>query len=143
MKMPAKRNPKDIPSGQPRPYPRVHRWQAKDGRKLARFMYPHEVVNIRKKDDLTEALEHYSHPAPMMNGSPTPKNEHARRYLIEWIFPALRWYCNVYSVPVPRWLKGNGWADGMSDADSKRFFGPGPLDVKEWREDREEAGVRA
>jgi hypothetical protein len=135
---------KDIPAGQPRPHPRVKlTFQKKTGRELPTFVYPHEVVNVRSKKDLEAALEHFSHPFPGLGGSSHPKNPHAMRYMVEWVFPALRWFCKVYSVAVPKWLEGKGWAEGMDVADHKRIFGNDkPLRVKDWKEDAAQAGVR-
>jgi len=135
---------KDIPDGQPRPHPRIILdKQKKTGRKLPIYVYPHEVINVRSKKSLDENLEHYSHPAPMFGGSPHPKNKYAMRYMVEWVFPALRWFCKVYNTPIPTWLKGNGWADGMSAEDYRKVFGGDhPLRVTEWKEDASRAGMR-
>lgn len=139
-----KRRSKDIPEGQPRPHPRVmHTHQKKTGRKLTRFVYPHEVCNVRSKSDLKKNLEHYSHPAPMLDGSPLAKNQFAMRYLIEWVFPALRWFCKVYGVEQPGWLEGKGWAEDLDEEEYKRIFGDKPLRLTEWKEDASLAGNRA
>jgi hypothetical protein len=132
-----------IPDGQPRPYPRIKRMpNDTTGSEHVSFVYPHQVVNVRSKQALIEALEHYSHPAPLMDSSEHMKSKDGMRYMVEWAFPALRWFCKVYGNPVPSWLKGNGFADGMNDKDYKKHFGTEPLSVKEWTEDKAVAGQR-
>lgn len=133
----------EIPPGQPHAYPRTKEIENKRGQRLPKFIYPHQIVQVRSKKDLKEAFDHYGHPFPMMEGSVAPKNKYAMRYLIEWIYPALRWYCRVYQEPVPRWLQSNGWADGMGDEDQKKFFGERPLEVREFHEDKRKGGQRA
>jgi hypothetical protein len=131
--------PKRIPEGQPRPYPRVEIVPDKTTkRELVHFIYPHEVTNIRSKEDLELALKHYSNPFPMLDGSEHLQTTDSYRYIIQWVFPALRWFCKVYNKEVPGWLMGNGWADSLDDKEVKEYFGKDPVIVREWREDKQE-----
>lgn len=140
---PRKRRAQDVPAGQPHAYPLTDKVPHRSGKELPRFQFPHQIIDVRSKRDLDRALEHYRHPFPMMEGSEHPKNVHAMRYMIERVFPALRWFCRVYNEDVPSWLEGNGWADGISTEDHKRFFGEKPLDVREFKENKSLAGERA
>jgi len=132
-----KRGADDVPEGQPRAYPRT-----KLSGKYPTFVYPHQIVRVRSKEELESALEHYSHPFPMMDGAPFPKNPAAYRRVIEWVYPALRWFCRVYGHPVPKWLEKHGHINGMSDKDFERNFGKGKLKIVEFKEDKSKAGER-
>lgn len=131
-----------FPEGQPRPRPRVVVHKADSGLRYPVFKYPQEIIQINSEAELHRAMSEYGHPMPMIEGAQFLKTVHAMRHLIEWIYPALRWYCKVYGVEIPEWLKGKGWAEGMSKEDVVRFFGPHPLKVGEWHEDPSHAGKR-
>jgi hypothetical protein len=135
-----------MPTGQPRSLPRVRMRcrPGKAGATMAEWVYPHEVLRITKKAELIELLNEYSHACPTMTGSANHfKNHASTRYLIEWTYPTLRWYCRVYKIDTPPWLKGKAWAEGMSDKDHKKFLGKRPLCIREWREDPKFAGQRS
>jgi hypothetical protein len=130
--------PKRIPADQPRPYPRVEvSVDNKKERDLVNFIYPHEVINVRSKRDLDEALSFYSNPFPMLEGSEHMQTKEGLKYMIEWTFPALRWFCKVYGKEVPGWLHGNGWADNLDEKEVIKYFGKDPINVREWREDKQ------
>lgn len=139
--MPRDRN--QVPDGQPEPYPRVRVTKHPKHGDLPEHVYPHQVVDIEAKKELEPILEEYAHPFPMMGGSNDIKSKASMRYLIEWVYPALRWFCRIYDHPIPKWLEGNGWADGMSRSDHEEYFGREPLHVEEWQERKETAGKRA
>lgn len=127
------------PSGQPKAYPRTKldvSDSAEEKRLLPKFIYPHDVINIRSEKQLQKELQEQKHPFPMLPGSPMPKNKHAMRYHMEWVRPTLRWYCKVYGVDVPEWLKGNGSMDGVSSRTQTKLVGPEPLKVVEWHENK-------
>lgn len=137
---------RDIPPpGQPYAAPRMRvHVEADTKRKLPAFVYPYDIVKVRRKEDLETALDHYGHPFPMMAAANTEKNPYAMRYTLEWVFPALRWFCKAYGHDVPSWLQGNGWAEGLSSKAFKRMFGDSkPLQVQEWRPDPKKQGKRA
>lgn len=141
-------NPKtDRVAGQPRPFPRYKQHNRKTGDEVLEqvdAVYPHEVLNIRRKADLETALEMYSHPFPMMDGSPVIHTRSGVRYLVEWLYPALRWYCRVYGVKIPSWLEeGKGWYDRLSPGDQIKAFGKIPVAPTEWVEDPRSSGARA
>lgn len=133
------------PTGQPYAAPRVrlHVDQQAGERKLPEFVYPYDVVKVKTAKDLDLAMDHYGHPFPTMADSNAVSTKHGYRHIIEWVFPALRWFCRAYKRPVPAWLQGNGWAEGLSDKDFKKYFGDSkPLEVREWREDPHHKGKR-
>ena len=137
----------DRPEGQPRPLPRYRvRHQADadgDVKRHPEAVYPHEIVNIRRKADLKGALERFSHPFPMMPGSPSIKHKSGMRYLVEWIYPALRWYCRVYGETIPQWLEaGKGWQDRLPPGGKIQVFGKKPIEPREWIEDQRANGAR-
>lgn len=136
-------NHKSPPADQPHPYPRMKMHKTNQG-ELPELIYPHEIVHIKNKKELEQALEFYCVPIPTMENHPHPKNPHALRYMLEWIFPTLRWYCQVFKVDVPSWLRGNGWADGLTPADAKKYLGDTkPLKAQEWKEDTRWRAVAA
>ena len=132
------------PEGQPYANPRITT-VISEGQKHPVFVHPHHVVTVRSKGELLAVLKHYAHPFPMMEntGHHHKTSVRALRYLIEWTYPALRWYCKVYGVAVPDWLEGNGWADGMDTEDLQKFVGEEPLNVFEFTERQAHAGKRS
>lgn len=138
------KNRKSTPAGQPKALPRVRVSKSEDGKKKAHLTYPHEIVRIRNKDHLLAELEHYSHPMPWMDGSGfAAKKKASLKYIVEWTLPALRWYCRVFNVDIPDWLKGNHWLDMLTGAEKRRRLGDIEVTVSEWKEDPRFTGVRA
>lgn len=129
------------PAGQPLPNPRVK--YLKSGKEHPVFVFPHEILRVMSKKDLEGKLRHYAHPFPMLDGSPHPKHPAAMKHMVEWVFPALRWFCHVYDEEIPPWLQGNGFADDMGSAEKKRLMGTDKLEVREWRERKGQEGDRA
>ncbi len=131
----------DIPqTGQPWALPRVRRGVTTPS--LPAFVYPYQVVRVKRRDDLALALEHYCQ-VPSMPNSLAERRPAALRHLVEWIYPALRWFCRIYDEPIPAWLQGNGWADNLSPKRFATTFGSAkPLQVAEWHEDPRHAGKR-
>jgi hypothetical protein len=135
----------DIPHpGQAYAAPRVRVHHDKtSGKPLPAFVYPYQVVKVQSRQDLELALEHYG-ALPTMENANTPKTPEALRFLIEWTYPALRWFCRSYQVAVPAWLQGNGFAGDLAPADFVALFGNSkPLRVQEWHEDKRRVGQRA
>lgn len=140
---PRRTEPAHVPGGQPEAYPRTRVIQGKGGKEYPRFVYPHQVIRIRSKADLEKELEHYSHPFPAMDGATaTPKTVHARRHLVEWIYPALRWFCKVYHHPIPKWLSSHNYIHALSNEEIEKYFGKDKLRVQEFKEKASRAGER-
>ena len=138
------KQPDHPPAGQPYASPLVKVVERPSGRSAPLLRYPHQIVKIRTKGDLVQALRHYSHPFPQMEGSsPHVKGKDGARYMVEWVFPSLRWYCKVYGTEIPVWLEGNGWASNLDEQEHYRFFGKSPLRVREFRESKVHTGTRA
>lgn len=130
----------ETPAGQPHAYPRTKLGvivKDPEKRKLPNFVYPHDVIHVSSEKQLKLELKEHSHPFPMMDGSVTPKNRHAMRHHVEWICPTLRWYCKVYGVEVPPWLKKQAWVETTSKKEHKKFFGSEPLNIVEWAENKQ------
>lgn len=91
---------------------------------------PASVLMVLGADDLRRKLGEFSD--PVKNG--VIRNSHrGRRWYVEKILPALRFYCGKYGVEQPDWLVGNNHWESMSGADKKKLFGPGDLRLREFR----------
>ena len=73
---------------------------------------PASVLMIHSAEELTERLNAYSDPIKNRVVKNTPK---ARRWYVEKILPALRFYCDRYGVDQPDWLATNGSELGVTD----------------------------
>jgi len=135
------------PEGTPNANPRIKiiKHKIQDGKivDLPAYIQPHEILNIRSKQQLEDQLKIYSHPAPKMAGSGFIKSKKAMSHLIEWVFPALRWFCKVYGVKIPDWLHGHGWAEKMSVTTCNKLFGKEALEGYDWKEDTRYSGSRS
>lgn len=91
---------------------------------------PAAVVVVLGPDDLRAKLDAFSD--PVRNGvvRNAPRD---RRWYVEKILPALRFYCGKYDLEVPDWLVGNNHWEGMSPEEQERLFGPGELRFREFR----------
>ena len=139
------RGRKETPRGMPQAVPRILRGDDGEGGKNPEFVYPHEILNVRSKDALVEALDHYAHPAPWVEGASqfNARGKDTMKFHTEWTLPTLRWYCRVYAVEIPDWLKGNHWVDMLSDKEKKKHLGlKGEHKRVEWREDKRFSGVK-
>lgn len=101
---------------------------------LADHYHPHEILHVTSKEDIEGLLDWYSNPALKMI---LPDQPEARRFYMEKIRPALRWYCGVYGVEVPEWLKGNGEHGNLSHQEHADAFGSDPLEVYEFKDAKE------
>lgn len=90
---------------------------------------PSSVLMIHNAEELEERLEAFSD--PIKNGvvKNTPKE---RRWYVEKILPALRFYCDRFEVDKPDWLATNGHWERMSDEEKQQLFGPEPLKMREF-----------
>jgi hypothetical protein len=91
---------------------------------------PASVLVIHGADELNGKLEAFRDPVKNKVVQNTTK---ARRWYVEKILPALRYYCDKYDVPQPDWLVGNNHWEGMDDEEKELLFGPGELKFREFQ----------
>lgn len=97
--------------------------------KAIRVTSPDKVLRIHNVDDLKSQLEHYAHPLIKQT---SPDSKFARRWYVEKIRPALRYYCLKYSVKVPSWLKDDEYYLGLTDREKQDLFGTTKLKPREF-----------
>jgi len=90
---------------------------------------PSSVLMIHSADELNERLEAFSDPIKNKVVKNNPKD---RRWYVEKILPALRFYCDRLGVEKPDWLATNGHWERMSDEEKKQLFGPEQLRLREF-----------
>lgn len=90
---------------------------------------PSSVLMIHNADELSERLQAFSDPIKNKVIKNTAKD---RRWYVEKILPALRFYCDRFDVEQPDWLSTNGHWDRMSDEEKQQLFGPAPLKMREF-----------
>lgn len=90
---------------------------------------PMSVLMIHDADELDERLEAFSDPVKNKVVQNTPK---ARRWYVEKILPALRFYCDRLGIDKPDWLATNGHWERMTDEEKHQLFGPEPLKLREF-----------
>lgn len=56
-----------------------------------------------------------------------------RRHYMEWVRPALRFYCKQFNVQIPEWLERLGPWEHLPAEEHTALFGPGPLRHREFR----------
>jgi len=91
---------------------------------------PASVLVVLGPEDLQEKLEAFSD--PIRNGVVRNSPRH-RRWYVEKILPALRFYCRKYDLEVPGWLVGNNHWEEMSPEEQELLFGPGELRFREFQ----------
>jgi len=94
-----------------------------------RVTTPSNVVDIQDADELKHQLEHYSHP---FLKHLVPKTTFARRFHVERVRPALRYYCNKFQVKVPPWLASDAYYLELPDDEKLDMFGTTELHVREF-----------
>lgn len=90
---------------------------------------PMSVLMIHNANELNERLEAFSDPIKNKVVKNTPKD---RRWYVEKILPALRFYCDRLGVEKPDWLATNGHWERMSPEEQKNLFGPEPLRLRDF-----------
>lgn len=97
--------------------------------KTVRAMSPSDVLYVPDKEELDLLLEHYGTGdlERMVSDSPF-----ARRWYVEKIRPALRYYCARFQVPVPDWLESDDEYTAMEPAAMKELFGATALSPREF-----------
>lgn len=90
---------------------------------------PASVLVIGDANQLQERLTAFSDPIKNKVVQNTVK---ARRWYVEKILPALRYYCDRFGVEQPDWLSTNGHWERMTDDEQKKLFGPEPLKLRDF-----------
>jgi hypothetical protein len=90
---------------------------------------PSSVLMIHSAEELNERLEAFSDPIKNKVVKNTPKE---RRWYVEKVLPALRFYCDRMGVEQPSWLATNGHWERMEDEEKQQLFGPEPLKMREF-----------
>jgi hypothetical protein len=90
---------------------------------------PDAVMRCPNKDELEEQLKHYAHP---FIKHVCPDSTFARKFYVEKVRPALRYYCKKFSVKVPEWLKDDKKYLDMDDDQKTDLFGTRELNVREF-----------
>ncbi len=90
---------------------------------------PASVLVVLGPEDLERKLHAFSDP---VNNGVVRNAPRDRRWYVEKILPALRYYCGKYDVEQPDWLVGNNHWEGMDDEERRRLFGPEDLRFREF-----------
>lgn len=99
-----------------------------------------DAVNIQNVDELKAQLKHYSKGAggPLFIRNLLPPQQDVRsmqlvaRNYVEYVRPALRFYCNKYGVDIPDWLKTDNVYTTMAKQDMLSLFGVTELSSREF-----------
>lgn len=102
--------------------------EGEDGPSL-HALTPASVLVVLGRKDLDRKLVAFSDPVKNGVVRNTPRD---RRWFVEKILPALRFYCTKYEVEQPDWLVSNNHWEGMDDKEQERLFGPGELRFREF-----------
>lgn len=101
-----------------------------NGRKGVKVTKPGDVFRCEDKEDLQEALKHFSKP---LLKHLVPDSQMARRKYVEKIRPALRYYCKKFGVKVPTWLVDDKYyTERMSSQEKLKAFGTDNLKIREF-----------
>jgi hypothetical protein len=101
---------------------------AGDGPSL-HVLTPASVLVVLGGDDLESKLAAFSD--PIANGV-VRNSPRGRRWYVEKILPALRYYCDKYEVDVPDWLASDNHWKGIAEDEQEHLFGPGELRLREF-----------
>jgi len=99
--------------------------------KTLKVTTPHQVLHINEVGELKAQLAHYSR--PFIRHVVHPNTQFARKFYVEKVRPALRYYCLKYSVAVPAWLKDDSYFHDLPDDEKMSLFGTTKLAKREFR----------
>lgn len=89
---------------------------------------PSSVMVVHDADDLQRKLEQFEDP----HSDAIPKSKEGRRWYVERVRPALRFYCKRYGVDVPDWLSSDEQWEVMSEEEKLAKFGRTDLKVRDF-----------
>lgn len=98
--------------------------------KAIRVTTPSQVLAVHSKEELEELLKFYSRP---FIRHLTPDSHFARRWHVEKVRPALRYYCKKFGVKVPAWLENDDYYKNLPDEEKMDLFGTTTLSHREFR----------
>ena len=101
---------------------------AGDGPSL-HVLTPASVLVVLDEDDLESKLAAFSD--PIANGV-VRNSPRGRRWYVEKILPALRYYCDKYEVDVPDWLASDNHWKSMAGAEQVLLLVLGKLRLREF-----------
>lgn len=111
-----------------------------DGTKGIEVHTPESVLPVYSKEELEAQLKHYARGLMSLTVSDSVG---ARRKYVEFIRPALRYYCKKYSVTPPNWLATDTYfTKTMSASERQKQFGLKPLRIGEFQK-MKPAGVES
>lgn len=92
---------------------------------------PQDVLQIHDVEELKAQLAHYAVPAIRLVVRPdTPV---ARKYYVEYVRSALRYYCTKFGVTIPHWLENDDFYHKLDDDTKQELFGTTKLSKREFR----------
>lgn len=91
---------------------------------------PSSVLRIHSRDELRAQLKHYGRPFIKLQ---LPDSTFARKFYVEKVRPALRYYCQKFTTNVPDWLKDDHYFENLSDKEKTDMFGTIELEIKEFK----------
>lgn len=101
------------------------------GKVHGHMAFPHDFIKAKSKEDVEHILEHFGHHAVWW--TQIPSTTFARRNFVEKVRPAMRFYCQKYSVPIPKWLEDDKQFEDMPPSKKKELFGTDELCIVKWR----------
>lgn len=90
------------------------------GGKALAITRPSDVLPVHDREELQLQLDHYSGPFISLQ---LPDTVAARKHYLLYIRPALRYYCEKFSVTQPSWLVTDKYFQDLPDAEKERLFG--------------------
>lgn len=109
----------------------VLRRHPKTGRILFDIRWPNRVLReATSRENVLKYLDYYSKSFNLKQFFGDPLT---RRYYVEQIRPALRYFCRKFNVEIPAWLEGNYIFEQYDPEEFKEMYGSNvPLGVREF-----------
>ena len=101
--------------------------------KTLKITSPSKVLPIHTVRELHAQLDHYSRGGGKMPNLTSPDSAFARKFYVEKIRPALRYYCKKFGVKVPAWLADDDHFKNLPDAEKVAMFGTHKLNHQEFQ----------
>lgn len=97
--------------------------------KSIRVTTPADMVDIDSKEELAAQLEHYHQP---LIRNVVPDAPAARKRYVEWLRPALRYYCAKFGMKVPDWLANDSYYLELPPEEKIDLFGTTDLKIRKF-----------